>query len=69
MSDSDNGGETNTVRLSFRTTPTNLKKLVEIAKAEGWLNAHGKPNMSKVLNHVIERFSAPKARKRRKRSG
>lgn len=66
MAEKDNGEEANTVRLSFRTTPSNLKKIMAVAKAEGWLNASGKPNMSRVLNYIIDRFERPKQRKRRK---
>lgn len=48
--------ETHSVRLSFRSTVSNFAKLVKIAKSKGWLNAQGKPNVSAVLNYVIERF-------------
>lgn len=48
--------ETHSVRLSFRSTVSNFEKLVKIAKAKGWLNAQGKPNVSAVLNYVIEKF-------------
>jgi len=60
------GRETNTVRLSARTKPSNFDKLVYIAKAKGWLNAQGHPNISRVLNFVIEHFD-PKAVKEKKR--
>lgn len=64
MAKKDSGGsETNAVRLSFRTTPSNYDKVVAIAKEKGWLNATGKPNVSAVLNYIIERFE-PKRKKR-----
>jgi hypothetical protein len=58
-------GETNRVRLSFRTTMTRWNKIVAIAKEMGWLNAQGKPNVSRVLNHLVDRFE-PKKRNGRK---
>jgi hypothetical protein len=61
------GGETNTVRLSARTKPSNFDKLVEIAKENGWLNAQGRPNISRVLNFVIEHFDPKAVRKEAKR--
>lgn len=48
--------ETHTVRLSARTTQSNHDKLIGIAKDNGWVNAQGRPNISKVLNFVIESF-------------
>jgi hypothetical protein len=59
--------ETHTVRLSARTTQSNYEKLFEIAKTKGWLNAQGRPNISKVLNFVIGEFTD--AKKRSKRGG
>lgn len=64
--DGNGGRETNTVRLSARTKPSNYDKLVEIATTKGWLNAQGRPNISRVLNFVIERFDA-RSRKEAKR--
>ncbi|RLB68624.1 MAG: hypothetical protein DRH08_00190 [Deltaproteobacteria bacterium] len=59
--------ETFVVRLSARTTQSNFDKLMEIAKSRDWINAQGRPNISKVLNYVIESFDAKKAGKRGKR--
>ena len=56
--------ETHAVRLSARTTASNYEKLVEIAKEHEWLNAQGRPNISKVVNFVIERFDMKKGKKR-----
>jgi hypothetical protein len=61
-------GETNAVRLSARTTPSNYEKLIAIAKDKGWLNPKtGKPNISRVLNFVIASFEAKKGGKRGRR--
>lgn len=69
-SDKGSQDETNAVRLSFRTTPSNYDKIIEIAKQRGWLNARGRPNVSAVLNFVIDKFELPKPKKNgRKRSG
>jgi hypothetical protein len=59
--------ETHTVRLSARTTQSNHEKLIEIAKTRGFVNAQGRPNISKVLNFVIEKFEAKKGSKRGRR--
>jgi hypothetical protein len=56
--------ETYAVRLSARTTRANFDKMVALAEAKGWLNAHGNPNISKVLNHILGRFRVPKEKKR-----
>lgn len=71
MAGSNGNGETSSVRLSARTTAGNFKKLVAIAKAKGWLNAKGEPNISKVLNFLIEEFNASvlKRKKRGQRGG
>ena len=61
------GTETHTVRLSARTTQSNFEKLIEIAKEHEWINAQGRPNISKVINHVIEKFDAKKGNKRGRR--
>jgi hypothetical protein len=70
--DSD-GGETHAIRLSFRATQRGYEKLVTVAKARGWINAQGKPNVSKVLNYIIEQFDASTdaraAKKGKKRRG
>lgn len=67
MASKDSDGETNAVRLSFRTTPSNKAKILSIAKEKGWLNSHGKPNVSAVLNYIIERFELNKKRSRSKK--
>jgi hypothetical protein len=59
--------ETNSERLSARTTASNYKKLVRIAKAKGWMNAKGKPNLSAVINFLIEQFDASKLKRRRRK--
>lgn len=51
-------GETSTVRVSLRTTESSYKKLVRIAKAKGWINAQGQPNISRVINFLVEEFDA-----------
>jgi hypothetical protein len=48
--------ETQSERLSFRATARNAEKLLTIAKAKGWVNAKGHPNVSAVLNYLIEAF-------------
>lgn len=48
--------ETQSERLSFRATARNAEKLLAIAKAKGWINAKGQPNVSAVLNFLIEAF-------------
>jgi hypothetical protein len=62
----EDDGETNTVRLSHRTTSARLDKLMLIAKAKGWLNAHGRPNISRVLNFIVDRFEMPSKAKKGK---
>ena len=57
---SDESHETNIVRLSVRTTRSNLDKLVEIARDRGWVNAKGRPNVSRTLNYVIDKFEMRK---------
>jgi hypothetical protein len=59
----DKEREAYTVRLSARTTRINFTKLVAVAKAKGWMNSKGQPNISKVLNHIIGRFRVPKEKK------
>lgn len=67
---SDSGNrETNTVRLSARTAPSNFEKLVTIAQAKGWLNAQGRPNISKVINYMIEHFDFKAARSKEAKRG
>lgn len=48
--------ETQSERLSFRATARNAEKLLALAKAKGWINAKGQPNVSAVLNFLIEAF-------------
>jgi len=48
--------ETQSERLSFRATARNAEKLLTIAKAKGWINTKGHPNVSAVLNYLIESF-------------
>jgi hypothetical protein len=48
--------ETQSERLSFRATAKNMEKLISIAKAKGWVNSKGHPNVSAVLNYLIEMF-------------
>lgn len=48
--------ETQSERLSFRATARNAEKLLTIAKSKGWVNAKGHPNVSAVLNYLIEAF-------------
>jgi hypothetical protein len=52
----DVGDETNSERLSFRTTKSNWQKLVSIAKSLRMLNGNGRPNISAVLNYMIDKF-------------
>lgn len=59
----DETSETHSVRLSFRSTVSNFEKLVGLARERGWLNAQGKPNISAVLNHIIEKFEPKKEKK------
>jgi hypothetical protein len=68
MGVADGRDETNTVRLSTRTSPSNFHKLVMIAKDRGWLNSRGHPNVSRVLNFVIDQFDykRPKAKTKAK---
>lgn len=71
MTVADSSDETNTERLSFRTTRGNAAKLIEVARAKGFINSRGRPNISAVLNYIIERFDLAQAEKddksRRKR--
>ncbi len=53
---SETSRETQSERLSFRATARSAEKLLAIAKAKGWINAHGRPNVSAVLNYLIEAF-------------
>lgn len=62
MDDKRTPSEINAVRLSFRTTESNNRKIVEIAREKGWLNSQGRPNVSKVINFIIEHFELPKKR-------
>jgi len=64
-----NSGETHSARLSFRATQRSYAKLVTIAKARGWINAQGRPNVSKVLNFIIDQFDASKETRKEKRRG
>lgn len=48
--------ETQSERLSFRATARSAEKLLAIAKAKGWINAKGRPNVSAVLNYLIDAF-------------
>lgn len=48
--------ETQSERLSFRATARNAEKLLALAKAKGWVNAKGQPNVSAVLSFLIETF-------------
>ena len=59
---SDESHETNIVRLSVRTTRSNLDKLIAIARERGWVNAGGKPNVSRTLNYVIDKFEKKKGK-------
>lgn len=53
------------VRISFRSTVARLRRLEAIAQKNDWLNAHGRPNLSAVLNHVIDMFDAKKKKERK----
>lgn len=59
--------ETHTVRLSSRTTESNFKKLVAIAKSRGWLNSRGRPNISRVINYLIESFDLKQLDRKKKK--
>jgi len=48
--------ETQSERLSFRATARHAEKLLAIAKAKGWVNAKGQPNVSAVLSFLIDTF-------------
>lgn len=52
----DRKREAHTARLSFRSTPTLYAKLVKIAEKHGWIGANGSPNVTRVLNFLIEQF-------------
>ena len=69
MAEKGSNGETNTVRMSFRTTDSNREKIMSFAKSKGWVNAQGKPNVSAVLNFIIDQFESKKRNDRRKRRG
>lgn len=60
--------ETSTVRISFRSTVARLQRLRAVAEKHGWLNAKDEPNLSAVLNYIIDRFDL-KRDKRRKSDG
>lgn len=66
MAVSGDSDETNTVRLSSRTTASNFRKLVAIAKARGWLNSRGAPNISRVINFLIEQFDIKQVERKKK---
>lgn len=53
---SSDDAQTHAMRFSARLTPRNYEKLVAIAETLGWHNVHGRPNLSRVVNWVIERF-------------
>ncbi len=59
----DEKEETHSVRLSFRSTVSNFEKLVGLARERGWMNAKNKPNISAVLNYLIEKFEPKKEKK------
>lgn len=67
MASSNGNNSTNTARISFRSTKENLDKLTTIAKSRGWLNQRGQPNLSAVLNHLIDTFDASKDTRKVKR--
>jgi hypothetical protein len=58
--------ETQSERLSFRATARNAEKLIAIAKAKGWINAKGMPNVSAVLNFLIEAFDLKDSKDKKK---
>jgi len=57
--------ETSTIRISFRSTVARLQRLRTVAEKHKWLNAHGEPNLSAVLNYVIDRFDSKRDKKGR----
>jgi hypothetical protein len=64
--------ETQSERLSFRATARNAEKLLALAKSKGWINAKGQPNVSAVLNFLIDTFDltslVPKDSKKKEKS-
>ena len=44
-------------------TAKNAEKLHAIAKEKGWINSKGQPNISAVLNFLIEMFDLGKKKK------
>jgi hypothetical protein len=54
--------ETSTERLSFRTTKSNWQRLIDAAKSLGMLGSNGRPNISAVLNYMIDRFDFSSSR-------
>lgn len=50
-------------RLSFRALPSSVEKLVVLAKANGWVNAAGMPNISRAINYVLEKLDVSKERR------
>lgn len=65
---SSDDAQTHAVRFSSRLTPRNFEKLQAIAKTLGWRNAQGSPNLSKVVNWLIEQFEF-KAKKKETGNG
>lgn len=61
--------ETHPIRLSFRGTGPNAEKIELIARAKGWFNAVGKPNVSRVLNFLIEVFDTDTLKKKEGANG
>ena len=64
---SDKRKEVQDQRVSFRTTTRHRDKLVSVATSRGWCNADGEPNLSTVLNHMIDSFKSSKKEKPRGR--
>lgn len=61
------GNNTQGARVSFRSTAANIAKLKTIAEANGWVNQKGQPNLSQVLNFLIDTFDVSKVRKSKKK--
>lgn len=61
--------ETAKVRISFRSTLGRFQRLRAVAEKHRWLNAKGEPNLSAVLNYIIDRFDSKKDGTRRKSDG
>lgn len=59
--DAEDDRETHAARISFRATPSNASKLTAIAVTKQWLNARGKPNISRVLNYLIDKYTIKEA--------